>query len=262
MVRFDAYDSLLRGLQRLCIGEVRFKDGFPWETYFQSEKRALIVANHGPIIGPLVWVMALFPRINDLGYGHLTYSAIAHPIIRNIPIFANMVGFEKKKKGERLRTADYIELFRSGRLNLLSVAPEGEYALYGNGVEIQPFRSPRSLDIALEADCRIILLVGKGFERWQRNLSIKEPWRKQLARRVALTIPFLDKLDEEALERARQISISGVFGRIPTFSIASEIYEPKLTATTLAKDRNSRDKQLWDEAHRIRQAMKRMLAEL
>lgn len=122
MVRFDDYDSLMRACQRLFIGKVHFMDGFPWKQYFKTEQRALIVANHGPFLGPLVWVSALFPRIVDLGHGHLTYSAIAHPIIRNIPIFARIVGFEKRC-GKRLRTADYIELFKEGRLNILSVAP-------------------------------------------------------------------------------------------------------------------------------------------
>ena len=113
MVRFDEYDGFLRACQRLFIGKVHFQDGFPWRTYFASEKRALIVANHGPILGPLVWVCALFPRIVDLGYGHFTYSAIAHPIIRNIPIFARIVGYEKRGE-KRLRASDYIELFEEG----------------------------------------------------------------------------------------------------------------------------------------------------
>lgn len=261
MVRFDEYDKLLRVLQRAFIGKVHFRDGFPWETYFSSETRALIIANHGPIIGPVVWVMALFPRIVDLGYGHMTYSAIAHPIIRNVPLFARMVGF-RERQGKRLRTADYIELFRSGRLNILSVAPEGEYSLYGNGVEIQPFRSPRSLEIALEADCRIILVVGKGFERWQRNLSIEQRWRKRLFQWLALKVPFLEKLDDGALKDARQLSISGIFGRLPDFHVASEIYKPELTGEMLARDRESRDEQLWREADRVRLAMVRMLSEL
>lgn len=261
MVRFDEYDTILRACQRIFIANVHFEDGFVWKDNFESEKRALIVANHGPILGPFVWVMALFPRIVDLGYGHLTYSAIAHPIISNIPIFARMVGYERRR-GRRLGAADYIELFKSGRLNVLSVAPEGEYSLYGNGVDIQPFRSPRSLEIALRGDCRIILLVGKGFEHWQRNLSIEAGWRKRVFRRLASTIPFLDKLDEAALEAARQLSISGVLGRIPSFTVASEIYEPELTVEKLAEDRRIRDEQLWAEANRMRLEMVRMLEEL
>ena len=261
MVRFDEHDRLARALQRLCIGKVHFKDGFSWAEQFKAENRALIVANHGPIIGPAVWAMAVFPRIVDLGYGHLTYSAIAHPMIRNIPLFARMVGYEKRK-GQRLRAADYIELFKSGRLNIVSVAPEGEFSVYGNGVDIQPFRSPRSLEIALEAGCRIILLVGQGFEKWQRNISIEAGWRKQLVRFLALRIPFLDKVDEAALGRARQLSVSGLFGRIPDFYVASEIYEPELTAAALARDREVRDEQLWREAGRMRRQMVRMLEDL
>ena len=42
MVRFDAYDRLLRACQRLLIGKVHFIDGFPWQEYFKTEKKALI----------------------------------------------------------------------------------------------------------------------------------------------------------------------------------------------------------------------------
>ena len=261
MVRFDEYDALIRTCQKLFIKRVHFRDGFRWQDYLRTEKKGLIVCNHGPIIGPFVWIMALLPRIIDLGYGHLIYSAIAHPIIANVPIFARMVGFEKKN-GKRLRTADYIELFNSDQLNVLSVSPEGEYSLYGNGVDMQPFRSARSIEIAVRANCRIILVVGRGFEHWQKNFSIKDSWRKQLVKKVAKKIPFLDKLDESALEHADQLSISGVFGRIPDFYVSSELFEPELTAESLAEDRTTRDKQLWVEAERMRLQMVRMLEEL
>ncbi len=141
MVRIDEYEKVVRICQRLFIKRLHFRDGIDWPAYLKTEKKALFVVNHGPILAPLVWVAALLPRVIDLGYGHLTYSAIAHPVIRNIAIFARMVGYEKRND-KRLRTADYIDMFDSGRLNLLSVAPEGEYSLYGNGVDIQPFRSP------------------------------------------------------------------------------------------------------------------------
>ncbi|MBT3219814.1 MAG: hypothetical protein HN348_12050 [Proteobacteria bacterium] len=258
MVRFDEYNTLIRVCRRLFIRNVHFRDGMPWDDYFKTESKALIVASHGPIIGPFLWVMALFPRIVDEGYGHLTYSAISHPLIRNIPVFARMVGYEKRG-GRRLRTDDYIALFESGKLNILSVAPEGEYSLYGNGLDIQPFRSPRSLEIALRANCRIVLMVACGFERWQRNVSIGSGRRKRLTKAIGLRIPFVNKLDEQALEAAHQLSVSGMFGRIHDIYIASELYEPELTAADLAGDRATRDEQLWVEANRMRQQMIRMV---
>jgi len=258
VVRFDEYDRFLRACQRLFIKRTHFVDGFDWREQFASDQRALIVANHGPIVGPLVWVSALFPRIVDLGFGHFTYSAIAHPIIRNIPIFSRIVGYESKD-GRRLRIDDYVELLEQGRLNILSVAPEGEYSMYGNGVDIQPFRSPRSLEIALRSGCRIVLLIGKGFERWQRNVSIVAPWRKELVKRMALQIRFLDKLDDGALEAATQLSISTMIGRIPDFYVASELYDPTLTKEELSPDRATRDEQLRVEADRVRGEMIRML---
>jgi hypothetical protein len=259
MVRFDKYDTLVRVLRRLLVGNVHFRDGFRWEEYFKTEKKALIVANHGPIIGPLVWVMAIFPRIVDLGFGHLTYSAIAHPLVLNIPLFAQVVGFEMKKDGKRLHTGDYVDLFNSGQLNVLSVAPEGEYSLYGNGIDVQPFRSYRSLEIALRGDCRIILVVAKGLERWQRNVSIEAGWRKRLLKSLALKIPFIDKLDQDALEEATQVSVSGIFGRIRDLYVASEIFEPELKAADLSEERTRRDEQLRIEGDRMRAQMIKMV---
>lgn len=261
MVRFDEYDGLVRLWRRLFVGEVRFRDGFSWTEQFSTGTRALFIANHGPILGPLVWVAALFPRVVDLGFGHLTYSAIAHPIVRNIPIFARVVGYERRGS-KRLRADDYVELFGRGRLNILSVAPEGEYSLYGNGVDIQPFRSARSLEIALRADCRIVLAVASGLERWHQPVSIAQPWRKGLVKRATKLVPFLDKIDEAALVRADQLSVSGIFGKIPELTIATELYEPELSRDALAADRAHRDEQLWAEADRVRERMKGMLNEI
>ncbi len=50
---------------------------------------------------------------------------------------------------------DYIELFKSGRLNILSVAPEGEYSLWGNGVDIQPFRWVDVVQVAFSQSGRM-----------------------------------------------------------------------------------------------------------
>jgi hypothetical protein len=261
MVRFDEYDSLARALRTLLIGKVHFRDGFDWNETFETERRAMIVANHGPILGPIAWVAALFPRIVDLGFGHLTYSAIAHPVIRNIPIFARMVGFEKKAN-KRLRVADYVELLESGRLNVLSVAPEGEYSVYGNGVDIQPFRSHRSLEIALKAKCNIVLAVARGMEHWQRTISIESPQRKRVAKAIMLKVPFVNTLDEEALDAAERLSISGFFGRIPNLYVATELYEPELRLEDLSEKREVRDEQLRIEGERMRRHMIALLESL
>lgn len=261
MIRFDEYDTLARLLRRLLIRNVHFRDGFVWEDTFAREPRALFVASHGPLLGPIAWAAALFPRIVDLGFGHLQFSAIAHPVIRNVPIFARMVGFERRGNA-RLRAADYVELFESGQLNILSVAPEGEYCLYGNGVDIQPFRSPRSLEIALLAKCRVVLAVARGLEHWHRSLSIESRLRKRVVGQVMRRVPFVDRLHEEALEEANHLSISGVYGRIPDLYVATELYEPELRVTDLAQDRASRDEQLRVEGERMRRQMMRMVDSL
>lgn len=261
MVRLDQFDKYIRPLQRLFIRKVHFIDGVPWQDYLKTEDKGLIVLNHGPMIGPFVWIIAVLPRIVDMGYGHLMYSAIAHPIVRNVPFFARMVGFEKRG-GKRLGVDDYVTLFNDNKLNLVSVTPEGEFSLYGNGVDMQPFRSPRGLEIALRAKTLIILMVGKGFESWQTNVPIDKPWQKRIVRWIASKIPFLDKLDEDALAQAKQLSISRVFGRISDFYVYSELYEPELKLEDLSEDLETRKKQLWKEAERMRQRMIAMLEEL
>lgn len=261
MVRIDKYDRLLKIFRRLLIGEVHFIDGLSWEENFQREEQAMVVLSHGPIFGPLAWVITILPRVTDLGFGHLIYTGIAHPIVSNIPIFERIVGFQKSG-GKRLTVDDYVALFKSGRLNLLSVSPEGEFSLYGNGVDIQPFRSPRALEIALRVNCPIILIVGKGFEVWQRPLDIRARWRKALVKWLALKIPFLDRLDEGALDGADTLSLTGIFQRIPHFHVYSKRYEPKLTGQELSREKETRDRQLWAEADRMRLEMMAMMEEL
>lgn len=258
MVRLDQYDTLARLLRPLLVRRVHFRDGLDWQEHFASEPRTLLVANHGPLLGPLAWVPAIVPRMVDLGFGHLRYSAIAHPIVRNVPLFARMVGFEHWGRG-RLGVEDYVELFRAGRLDVLSVAPEGEFSLYGNGVDIQRFRSYRSLEIALRADCAIVLVVAVGLEHWHVPVPLGGRLGRKAFKRVAELVPFVDRLHEDALDQATHLSVSFIYRRIPDLYVATERYHPALGAAELASEGAVRDEQLRVEGERMRRQMMRMV---
>jgi hypothetical protein len=157
---------------------------------------------------------------------------------------------------------DYVSAFKDNNLDALVVAPEGEYCLYGNGIDIQPFRSPRSIEIALKADCEIVLSVAKGFECWQKNIDVRSPLRKLLIKTLAFPPPRLFTTDEEYLEKAENFSIQLPPKRVKDFYIYSKIYKPVLKAEDMSDDEDVRLKQLWIEAEMMREEMQKMIDEL
>ncbi len=261
MVSIDSVALVARASRKMLTKRVHFVDDFSWHEYFSKKRRTLMVVNHGPLYGPVLFFGGIVPRLADMGLGRMTYAGIAHPIVFTFPGVARQFGVSRRGR-ERYNVEDYVRLFQEEGLDALVVAPEGEYCIYGNGLDIQPFRSPRSLEIALRCDCRIMLAMGKGFETWQRNISIKAPWRKKVIRAGSMLLPNVDRLDEEYLEKADRYSVQLMPLRVRDFYICSRLYEPKLRAEDLADDIETRRQQLGVEAERMRSQMQVMVDRL
>ena len=197
-----------------------------------------------------------------MGFGHLNYASVAHPLVLGMPGVAKLVGLPLNEGQKRYHVDDYVRLFEEQDLDVLAVAPEGEYSMYGNGLDIQPFRSPRSLEIALKADCEIILVTCRGYELWQKNIDIQAPWKKKILKKAMLMVPFLDKIDDEYLQQANQYSMHWMTRRIPDFYVYSKKYEPLLKKEDLHDDLTLRKEQLQKEADRMRHTMQAMVNEL
>lgn len=261
MIRIDKVATIARLHRLFFIKKVHFIDTFSWKEHLSSGKKTLLVINHGPPHGPLAFFCSMVPFIDDLGFGNITFSGVPHPVLYRLPGLFRQFKLPVKKRG-RYSVDDYVKAFKQHDLDALVVAPEGEYCLYGNGIDIQPFRSPRSIEIALRADCEIILAMGKGFEIWQKNISIESPLRKIAIRTLALPpAPFL-KLDTEQLEKADNFSLQMHPRRIKNFYIYSKKYKPILKPEELSEHEEEKREQLRVEAERMRGEMQSMVDEL
>ncbi len=261
MFRVSELATLARLFRLLFIKRLHFIDDFSWDEYFSSNQRTLFVINHGPACGPALFHLGIIPRLEDMGYGDLTYCGIVHQMLFNLPGGPRYGGIPKKGK-KRYSVEDYVQVFEKEGLDTLVVAPEGEHCIYGNGLDIQPFRSPRSLEIALRAGCRIVLVMGKGFELWQKNVCIKDLWKKQLIQTCAEMLPRFDNIDEELLLKSDALSVQLMPWRVPDFHIYTQHFVPELKAGDLARDLTKRRAQLWIEADRMRAQMQKMVDEL
>ncbi|MCU0821860.1 MAG: hypothetical protein MUC95_05220, partial [Spirochaetes bacterium] len=134
--------------------------------------------------------------------------------------------------------------------------------LYGNGLDIQPFRSPKSIEIAFKSGCQIVLSVAKGFESWQKNIDISSPLRRLFIRTLGFPLPHIFDIDAEYPEKAGNFSVQLPPRRVKDFYIYSRLYSPQLKADDLSDDDEVRLNQLWAEAGRMREEMQKMADEL
>ncbi|MBF0237642.1 MAG: hypothetical protein HQM12_08050 [SAR324 cluster bacterium] len=248
-------------LLSMFVKEVDYLDDFDMGDYMGTQTRTIAVFNHGPFSGPLASACAMISRMNKLGFGHKRFNSIAHPIVMSFPGLAKALGLPMHGK-KRFGVEDYIQLFEDNQMDFLGVAPEGEYSMYGNGLDVQPFRSPKSIEIALRARCDIMLVICKGFEKWQKTINIQQPWRKKLLKSIMLAQPFVDKIDDAFLKNADHYGLPWLMTRIPHLTVYTKRYYPQLQAEDLGHDPKVRRQQLQVEADRMRSVMQDMVNQL
>lgn len=261
MIQIKNAATFARMHRLLLIKNLHFIDTFSWKDHLTSGKKTLLVISHGPPFGPILYLSAMIPYFDDNGCGDISFSIIPHPILHRLPVTFNACSLPAGFK-RRYSVVDYVSAFKDDNLDALVVAPEGEYCLYGNGIDIQPFRSPRSIEIALKADCEIVLSVASGFESWQKNIDIKSPFRRLLVKTLGFPPPRLFIVDEEHFEKAETFSMQLPPRRIKDFYVYSKFYKPLLKADDLSDDEDIKIKQLWTEAERMREEMQKMADEL
>ncbi len=260
-MHIDEVSSFARIQRLFLVKNLHITGPFSWKDQLSSGKKTMFIINHGPAFGPWAFFCSIIPYIDDLGFGHIDFTGVPHPFMLSFPRLYKYIGI-KHKAGKKYTISDYIELFTDHKLDALVVAPEGEHCFYGNGLDITPFRSPGSIEIALKADCDIILTIGKGFEIWHKNIKLNTTTRRGIFRLFTASVPTSFYFDHDYIEKAKKLSVQRYPRRIRDFYVYSKIYKPRLRKEDLAEDKEERKAQLHDEAKIIRVEMQKMVDEL
>ncbi len=215
--------------------------------------RMVVAFNHST---PFSWIPAA---------GLLTKEACAHGGADRIPIgiadkwlYSNPI---TKIMAEYLTQSDrhlsfdeIVEKFQHSERMDLAVMPEGANTFFGNVHEVQTFRSPRFVEIAVLSQAPILLVVHKGSEQWSVPIQLPSDIAKWI-------LPF-SKFFGQKLLNNEALNLPLPLNKIPKFSMTCELYQPSLTKEQLSTSADEKRQLLCTESEKIRIRMNDLLIRL
>lgn len=240
-------------LRRSYVGKVTQYTGSDDLAAILKKYPKLVVAmNHGPMAGPLAGSVGMMNQYFKYGGEQRKPVVIAWRGFYRIPLIKHIVRYMSQVKNppnldgfaKRLTTGDATDIF---------VMPEGENCSFGNGLDIEPFLSPRFVELALKAQTPILIAVHIGSELWSNVIPVDERLN-----------PLLKYLPNKSYQRIREtgqvnMSLTGL-KKIPELKMYFKLYEPTMTLADL--DKPDSFNRLQQESEAIRNQMQAMVEEV
>ncbi|GAA3937941.1 hypothetical protein [Litoribacillus peritrichatus] len=214
----------------------------------------LVVAlNHGPMLGPLASTIALNKLYMEHGGEERKPIAIMWRLFYQIPLYKYAIQYiTQVDRG--LNFEEFLAKMENGGFTDLFVKPEGENCNYGNGLDIEPFLSPRFVEFSLRLNTPILVLVHKGSENWATTIPVTNKLDRVLSK--------LPKKSFDRIKETRLLSIPTILKRLKELKVMYQLYYPEITAADLPTDIDQRNALLAEEANKVRAVMQSMIDEL
>lgn len=225
----------------------------PALTEIVRNPRMVVILNHAT---PLSWIPAIGLLTNEVvkaGGGDRTPIGIADKWLFSNPFTLPLAQY-LTQSDRHLSFDELIEKFQNSEKTDLALMPEGANTFFGNVHEVQKFRSPKFIEIAIRANAPIFIVVHKGSESW--SLPIQFPL--EIAK---LILPY-SKFFGEKLMNSEALNLPVFMQKIPRFAMSCELYHPTLKVEDLSDDSSERRQQLEEEGEKIRARMNELLLQL
>lgn len=190
--------------------------------------RLVVAMNHGPMAGPLAGSIAMMDQYGKNGGENRKPIIIAWRGLYRIPVVRHLVRYMSQVRTPPNLDGFVKKLTKDGFTDLF-VMPEGENCSFGNGLDIEPFLSPRFVELALRAGTPILIAVYVGSEVWSNIIPVSN--------RLDPLLRMLPKKTFERIQDTRRINLSPMrLKAIPKLQISFKLYHPKMTAADLHSD--------------------------
>ena len=245
--RFSAF------LRRSYVEKVsRFHGSDDLAEILGKHPKLLVAMNHGPMAGPLAGSVGIMHQYYKSGGEQRRPVIIAWRGFYRVPLIKHVVRYMSQVKNPP-NLDGFVKKLTNGDATDIFVMPEGENCSFGNGRDIEPFLSPRFVELALKANTPILIAVHLGSELWSNIVPVSEKLD-----------PVLRYLPRKSYERIRDtgqvnISLAGL-KRIPELTMYFKLYHPKMTAEDL--QRSDSHELLQAESDRIHELMQSMVDEV
>lgn len=216
------------------------------KSLINKHNKLLCIMNHGGFYGPWAAALAYHYLFLNHGGGQRRPTGVAWRGFYKLPIYKQITRYLTQLE----HPLDYPgcqALLANNTFNDLIILPEGTNCHYFDGQELQPFISPRFIELSIETQTPLLLFVHQGSEHW--SIPVKIP---------RLVMPFtrlLLRRYREGLERNRLINIPHMLsGSIPQLNVLCKLYQPSIHPSVL-RDKAFAKEIITQEAQKIRQIM-------
>lgn len=235
------------------VDDIQMESNPPLKDILASEPKLIGVYNHGPALSPLVYCFSMIKNYCDNGGENRSTIAIFHKYLYQVP-FINKSIKELSQLEHAVSFKEFTDIFSTQPFNDVCIMPEGDNCMCGDGVEIQPFRSPRFIEMSVRSGAPVLICVQLGAEQWAKTV--------ELSPRALSLLGLLPLSFRSHLRKTKLLSLPQYPHRIPTLHIRYALYTPTLTIDELHKDKELRNEQLWKEADIVRSKMQSMVDEI
>lgn len=242
------YEPLLRALFLSIVEEASFRSELPLDECLRNPK--LIVAlNHATAVSWLPAISFLTMKAVEHGGGERLSVGVMDKFLFSNPLTLPLAEYITQSKTHRGFDELLTEMKDREQMDLV-LFPEGARVFFGSIAEIQPFRSPRFIELSVRAQAPLLLAVHRGSEEWNMNLALPQEWG-------SLLLPFSRFFGEGLLSHGA-LNLPFRLRKIPRFSMATKLYTPALYESDLSGNPSERRNQLEEEAGRVREIMQEM----
>lgn len=253
MRKLRDFEPYLTSLLSLLAPQSKFTSDTSLQKILDEHKRLVVVLNHA---APLSWVPAvslLTKEVCKVGGGDRLPRGIIDQFFFQFAPFKPVAKYVTQSE-EFLNFDQLVEHFESSEQADLVIFPEGSNCFFGPSNEIQKFRSPRFVEIAIRAQVPVLVCTHAGSESWGQVFKFPPTF--------SAVIPFLPPWAQKGIASQGLVTMPTFPIPLEDFRMQSELYFPKLKVSDLSDDKHERRSQLEEEAEVVRTIMRTTLTAL
>lgn len=225
----EDYSLSMAFLKKTCAKRVSLHDSSEDIQQILSQYPKLVVAmNHGPLAGPVAGSIAMMDQYSKNAGSHRVPMIIAWRGFYHIPVIKHLIRYLSQVRMP-FNLDGFVKQVKDNGVTDLFVMPEGENCTYGNGRDIEPFLSPRFIELALKANTPILVAVHTGSEQWSNIMPV--------SRKLNPLLKYLPAKSYQRIRETGQLNMAPLrLTTIPELQVSFTLYHPTMTLADLEKD--------------------------
>lgn len=252
MRKLSDYQPYMSALLRLLVESLEFKAHDALSDVFRNP-RLVVAFNHSTPISWIPSICYLNEKVCEVDGGDRIPYGIVDRFFYAIPGL-KLVAEHLTQSDHPLSFAELLEKFTTQERTDLIVFPEGAMTFFGDLSRIQPFRSPKFVELSIRARAPILLCVHRGTEDWNSQVPIPKD-----------IVPYISRVSSffgRHMDKQPFINLPINLRRLQRLTMATKLYQPGLYESDLSGQGGERQEQIQAESEKIRGLMQEMYDEL